>query len=70
MQKINCQRIIQNFWDGVLDALDSVRRVLRGGAFNYYEGHVRCAFRFRYSPHYRGYYFGFRVVASPFTSGL
>jgi formylglycine-generating enzyme required for sulfatase activity len=40
-------------------------RVLRGGAFYYSAGRVRCAFRYRYSPGSRYGSFGFRVVASP-----
>ncbi len=43
-------------------------RVLRGGAFLYDAGRVRCAFRCRYSPGYRNDYFGFRLVVSPFFS--
>jgi formylglycine-generating enzyme required for sulfatase activity/energy-coupling factor transporter ATP-binding protein EcfA2 len=44
-------------------------RVLRGGAFSDDERLVRCAFRLRLSPNYRGNYFGFRVVvvASPIS---
>jgi len=48
-----------------LEAGRGVRRVLRGGAFYYGARLVRCASRFRYSPDYRSWYRGFRVVASP-----
>lgn len=40
-----------------------VLRVLRGGGFGVGAPHVRCAFRFRYSPDHHG--FGFRVVVRP-----
>ena len=38
-------------------------RVLRGGAFSYEAGLVRCACRLRYAPRLRYYNVGFRVVA-------
>ena len=41
------------------------RRVLRGGAFYYFQDRVRCAFRFRPDPDYRGDLVGFRVVVVP-----
>ena len=44
------------------------RRVLRGGAFNLVDYHVRAAVRYRSPPLYRGYYLGFRVVFSPSTT--
>jgi formylglycine-generating enzyme required for sulfatase activity len=60
-----------------LEAGDDVRRVVRGGAFYLAEFDVRCACRYRWLPHLRGYYYGFRVVVSPFrraqhgdTSGI
>ncbi|TEU10758.1 MAG: TIR domain-containing protein [Anaerolineales bacterium] len=55
-----------------LDAPDSVLRVLRGGAFSYLRGLVRCAYRHRSYPHYFSGYIGFRVVlvAPGFPSGL
>jgi formylglycine-generating enzyme required for sulfatase activity len=40
-------------------------RVLRGGAFDFEAGLVRCAFRDWDFPHFRYWLFGFRVVASP-----
>jgi formylglycine-generating enzyme required for sulfatase activity len=40
-------------------------RVLRGGAFWFDRGVVRCAFRFSYHPYFRYWYFGFRVVLLP-----
>ncbi|MCP4427913.1 MAG: SUMF1/EgtB/PvdO family nonheme iron enzyme, partial [Chloroflexi bacterium] len=48
------------------------RRVVRGGAFYSNALSLRCAVRDYYDPHAVSYYFGFRVVASPFippTSG-
>ena len=45
-------------------------RVLRGGAFNDNESYVRAANRFRDLPDLRYNYVGFRVVVSPFSSGL
>jgi formylglycine-generating enzyme required for sulfatase activity len=55
-----------------LDAPDSVLRVLRGGAFGYDAGDVRCAYRLRYYPYGFLRDYGFRVVlVSPgFPSGL
>ena len=54
----------------VLDAPDSVDRVLRGGAFGYYVDDVRCANRVRGRSYYRSFNVGVRVVASPFISRL
>ena len=45
-------------------------RVLRGGAFYDEPRYVRCAVRFRGVPGVRVSYIGFRVVVSPFRSGL
>jgi formylglycine-generating enzyme required for sulfatase activity len=45
-------------------------RVLRGGAFFNDSRFVRCAARVWYVPDLRYDYFGFRVVLSPFRSGL
>jgi formylglycine-generating enzyme required for sulfatase activity len=45
-------------------------RVLRGGAFNGAESDLRCANRWGYSPDYALDYGGFRVVLSPFLSGI
>ena len=53
----------------VLDAPDSVGRVLRGGSDRYSKHGVRCAYRNWIDPGHRYDYVGFRVVASPFTSG-
>ena len=53
-----------------LDASSSERRVLRGGSFSNYDQYVRCAVRSWDFPVFRFWDFGFRVVASPFTSGL
>lgn len=53
-----------------LRAPAEVVRVLRGGSFYCDEFGVRCAARFRGLPGYGYNGFGFRVVASPSTSGL
>jgi formylglycine-generating enzyme required for sulfatase activity len=53
-----------------LAAPDDVRRVVRGGSFDLNRGCVRAAFRGRFAPDGRGDGFGFRVVVSPFSSGL
>jgi formylglycine-generating enzyme required for sulfatase activity/predicted ATPase len=54
-----------------LDASSGERRVLRGGSFgSRFDQDVRCAYRYRNDPDYRHRYLGFRVVASPSTSGL
>ncbi len=47
-----------------LDAPDSIRRVLRGGSWQYLRSSARCAARFRPSPDARHYAIGFRVAAS------
>ncbi|MFN8442987.1 MAG: SUMF1/EgtB/PvdO family nonheme iron enzyme [Caldilineaceae bacterium] len=53
-----------------LTAPSNTLRVLRGGA-NYNDNNaVRCAVRNRHDPNVRGDYYGFRVIASPFTSGI
>jgi formylglycine-generating enzyme required for sulfatase activity len=46
-----------------LDAQDP--RVLRGGAFHYDEGGVRCAYRHLYDPNYWLDFIGFRLVVAP-----
>ncbi len=57
--------------DGREDLEAGGPRVLRGGAFGYPVNFVRCAYRhLRCSPNLRDAYRGFRVVASPFTSGI
>ena len=48
---------------------DTVLRVLRGGAYYNKAGAVGCGAR-GYFPDLSRYYYGFRVVASPSTSGL
>jgi iron(II)-dependent oxidoreductase len=55
-----------------LEAPDSIRRVLRGGAFYNDTWGVRCAYRNRYDPGNFNWHYGFRVVlVSPgFPSGL
>ena len=45
-------------------------RVVRGGAFFDSEKDVRAAYRFRVNPLNRDFDVGFRVVVSPFSSGL
>jgi formylglycine-generating enzyme required for sulfatase activity len=45
-------------------------RVLRGGAFHFYQGYVRCAARVRLDPYFWGYDLGFRVVVAPGPSDL
>lgn len=49
---------------------DDALRVVRGGAFDLNGRYVRCAARVRYNPLSVSRNFGFRVVLSPFTSGL
>jgi formylglycine-generating enzyme required for sulfatase activity/Cdc6-like AAA superfamily ATPase len=44
---------------------DNGLRVLRGGAFAYYDGGVRCAYRYRSDPAYWCDYVGFRVCVAP-----
>jgi formylglycine-generating enzyme required for sulfatase activity len=51
-----------NVWEWVVDDPG----VVRGGAFDYPELSVRCASRYFWHPHRRLYYYGFRVVVSPF----
>jgi gamma-glutamyl hercynylcysteine S-oxide synthase len=46
-----------------MSAPDSVRRVLRGGSFDYYVYRVRCAYRYGSAPAHGYYYRGFRVLA-------
>jgi formylglycine-generating enzyme required for sulfatase activity len=40
-------------------------RVCRGGSWNYFAQNCRVAFRYFYSPEYRGNYLGFRLASSP-----
>jgi formylglycine-generating enzyme required for sulfatase activity len=51
-----------NVWEWIVDDPG----VVRGGAFDHAESYVRCASRDSGPPPYRGHYFGFRVVVSPF----
>ena len=51
-----------------LNAPDDVRRVLRGGAFDFNAWYARCAVRFVIVPGLRSVLDGFRVVVSPFFS--
>jgi formylglycine-generating enzyme required for sulfatase activity len=53
-----------------LDAPDDVPRVVRGGASRVIRSSVRAAKRGRDSPNVRDDGSGFRVVVSPFSSGL
>ncbi len=53
-----------------LSAADEVPRVLRGGSFLVYAEGVRCACRDRSAPVGQSGVVGFRVVLSPFFSGL
>jgi formylglycine-generating enzyme required for sulfatase activity len=53
-----------------ISASADILRVLRGGAFDSIGSIVRCAFRYWDFPYGRYWYGGFRVVASPYTSGL
>ncbi len=50
-----------------LGAGDGVRRVLRGGSFDYHRGRARCAARVAVDPNYVWYDFGFRLVVSPIS---
>ncbi|TEU10577.1 MAG: formylglycine-generating enzyme family protein [Anaerolineales bacterium] len=51
-----------------LDALDSIPRVLRGGAFSHDECFVRCACRSKLNPDIPYENIGFRVVMAPGSS--
>ena len=53
-----------------LNAADHFKRVLRGGAYYSERGAVGCGVRYRVYPFSRYNLFGFRIVASPSTSGL
>jgi formylglycine-generating enzyme required for sulfatase activity len=53
-----------------LEAGDDVRRVLRGGSFDYTAVFVRCAARGRWNPYFRLRNFGFRVVVAPFSQSV
>ena len=51
-----------------LEAGNDVLRVLRGGAFEFSQRNVRCAYRFRGFPSYGIRFVGFRVVVAPVSS--
>ncbi|MEI2609486.1 MAG: SUMF1/EgtB/PvdO family nonheme iron enzyme [Candidatus Promineifilaceae bacterium] len=51
-------------------AADRVWRVIRGGSWTSNASRGRCAFRLWHVPFVRNWYFGFRAVVSPSTSGL
>ncbi len=53
-----------------LDAPKNVARVLRGGSWFDFADVARGAYRIWSDPGARDWYFGFRLVASPFFSGL
>lgn len=53
-----------------LGASKDTQRVLRGGSFYYLRGNARCASRYRDNPLNRLSFIGFRIVVSPFASGL
>jgi formylglycine-generating enzyme required for sulfatase activity len=70
-----CEEMSGNVWEWTRDVLDDeeisqVFRVLRGGAFIGVSGVARCAYRLRLEPGFRLIFTGFRVVLSPFSSGL
>ncbi len=52
------------------DSSQEAPRVLRGGSYIDYSRGVRCSFRFRFDPMFRGGNLGFRVVLLPFSSDL
>lgn len=56
--------------DGRKDPEAKAPRVLRGGAFYGAGVRVRCVFRFKGPPDHWDSSIGFRVVLSPFFSGL
>ncbi len=56
--------------DGRENAASTAYRVLRGGAFSSSERVVRCAYRNWNNPNLRLRLSGFRLVVSPFDSGL
>jgi formylglycine-generating enzyme required for sulfatase activity len=49
-------------WEG---REEGTSRVLRGGAWFFTAEYCRSAYRFRYDPDFRDYYFGFRLVRLP-----
>ena len=56
--------------DGREDIAEGSPRVVRGGVFWFERSAVRAAYRFRFVARVRHINVGFRVVLSPFTSGL
>jgi formylglycine-generating enzyme required for sulfatase activity len=65
-----CKKYPYDPEDGREKLDDQGTRALRGGAFVNPHGYVRCADRDRGYPVARYWFIGFRVVASPFSSGL
>ena len=53
-----------------LKAGNEMPHVLRGGASDFSQMYVRCAYRFGSVPHHRYDFIGFRVVLSPVYSEL
>jgi formylglycine-generating enzyme required for sulfatase activity len=51
--------------DGREDLSVDGARVLRGGAFDYTQRLVRCAFRYGFFPFLRHFNVGFRVLVAP-----
>jgi formylglycine-generating enzyme required for sulfatase activity len=51
--------------DGREDSEAEGERVLRGGAFDFDQGIVRCASRFRDHPYDWDWYYGFRICVAP-----
>ena len=68
-----CVDMAGNVWEWTASEWEegSDRRVLRGGSFLPYLRYLRCAYRYHRNQDDRDGYYGFRVVAAPFspTSG-
>jgi formylglycine-generating enzyme required for sulfatase activity len=65
-----CEEMSGNVLEWTEPSSADVLRVLRGGSFLDYSWYARCAYRGRYEPDGRLIVMGFRVVLSPFSSGL